>query len=224
MSGYVLITAAHNEAAFIARTCESVLAQTRPPLRWIVVDDASSDETGAIVERYRAAHPGRIELVRVERAPGRDFRNKVRAFDHGLAHARQAIHLRRQPRRRHRAAARLLREDAGAVPQQSRAGHRRRHGPLAHRRRVRRQNVALDSVAGAVQLFRRECFERSAATCRCAGVASTPRPRSWPGRRAGGCGRSPTSRSSNIDAPARRRPTRSRRGVARARGSIRSAT
>ena len=51
MSGYVLITAAHDEAAFVGRTCESVLAQTLPPLRWTVVDDASSDDTGTIVER-----------------------------------------------------------------------------------------------------------------------------------------------------------------------------
>jgi hypothetical protein len=42
MSGYVLITAPHDEAAFVARTCESVLSQTLPPLRWLVIDDASS--------------------------------------------------------------------------------------------------------------------------------------------------------------------------------------
>ena len=69
MSSYVLITAAHDEASFIERTCRSVLSQTVLPLRWIVVDDASTDATGAIVERYCDAHPERIELLRIERDP-----------------------------------------------------------------------------------------------------------------------------------------------------------
>ena len=160
MSGYVLITAAHNEAAFIARTCESVLAQTRPPLRWIVVDDASSDETGTIVDRYRAAHPGLIELVRMDRPPGRDFGNKVRAFDHGLARVGQSPF----------AFVGNLDADIELPPDyyaqmlthfrnDSRLGIA---GGMVHSSidgAYVAQNVAPDSVAGAVQLFRRECFE-----------------------------------------------------------------
>lgn len=160
MSGYVLITAAHDEAAFVARTCESVLAQTPAPLRWIVVDDASSDGTGAIIERYRAAHPGLIELVRVEREPGRDFRNKVRAFERGLAHARQLpftyvgnldadIEL---PSDYYARMLAHFSNDPGLGIA----------GGMVHSRidaSYVAQNVALDSVAGAVQLFRRECFE-----------------------------------------------------------------
>lgn len=46
MSGYILITAPPT-AAFVARTCESVLAHTLPPLRWIVVDAASSHRSDA---------------------------------------------------------------------------------------------------------------------------------------------------------------------------------
>ena len=160
MSDYVLITAAHNEAAFIARTCESVLAQTRPPLRWIVVDDASSDETGTIVDRYRAVHPGLIELVRMDRPPGRDFGNKVRAFDHGLARVGQSPF----------AFVGNLDADIELPPDyyaqmlthfgnDSRLGIA---GGMVHSSidgAYVAQNVAPDSVAGAVQLFRRECFE-----------------------------------------------------------------
>ena len=160
MSGYILVTAAHNEEAFIGRTCASVLAQTLPPLRWIVVDDASTDGTAAVVERYRAANPGRIELLRVQRAPGRDFRNKVRAFDIGMARARELpfthvgnldadIEL---PADYYAGMLARFRND----PDLGIAGgmvHSCIDGAYVP------QNVARDSVAGAVQLFRRDCFD-----------------------------------------------------------------
>ena len=52
---YVLITPAYNEAAFIGQTIESVTVQTRLPLKWIIVDDGSTDQTADIVHHY-AAH------------------------------------------------------------------------------------------------------------------------------------------------------------------------
>ena len=60
---YVLITPAHNEAAFIEKTLDSVIAQTRLPERWIIVDDGSMDHTAEIVEEYAKRYPW-IELVR----------------------------------------------------------------------------------------------------------------------------------------------------------------
>ena len=57
---YVLITPAYNEGRFIGKTIESVLAQTRRPLRWVIVDDGSTDDTWEIVRRY-AARCGFIE-------------------------------------------------------------------------------------------------------------------------------------------------------------------
>lgn len=160
MSGYVLITAAHDEDAFIARTCAGVVAQTLRPLRWIVVDDASTDRTAAIVAQCQAAHPGLVELVRVQRAPGRDFRNKVLAFEAGLARARTLpfthignldADIELPPDYYARMLA-FFRNDArlgiaGGMVHSCIAGA---YLP---------QNVAPDSVAGAVQLFRRECFE-----------------------------------------------------------------
>ena len=45
-----LITPAHNEEAFIEKTLASMVAQTRLPERWMIVDDGSSDGTAEIVE------------------------------------------------------------------------------------------------------------------------------------------------------------------------------
>ena len=59
---YVLITPARNEAAFIEKTLESVVAQTVLPKRWIIVSDGSTDGTDEIVRKYQ---PGRewLELT-----------------------------------------------------------------------------------------------------------------------------------------------------------------
>src|SRR5205085_2323257 len=84
---YVLITPAHNEEAFIEKTLASMVAQTVPPERWIVVDDGSTDKTAEIVENY-ARHRPWIELVRLSQSSGRSFSGKVHAFNAGLGRAR----------------------------------------------------------------------------------------------------------------------------------------
>ena len=88
MSRYVLITPAHNEEAFIEETLRAVAAQTVRPVRWVVVNDASTDGTREIVERYAREHSF-IHLLNVERSSGRHFGNKVRAFNRGLEALRQ---------------------------------------------------------------------------------------------------------------------------------------
>src|SRR6185436_10652897 len=77
------ITPAHNEEAFIEQTVCSMVAQTVRPVKWIVVNDASSDQTATIVRRYAREHAF-IELVNLQRDAGRHFGNKVAAFNHGL--------------------------------------------------------------------------------------------------------------------------------------------
>ena len=47
MFSYVLITPARDEEAYIGRTLESVVNQTVPPTRWVIVDDGSVDHTPA---------------------------------------------------------------------------------------------------------------------------------------------------------------------------------
>ena len=84
---YVLITPAHNEGAFIAKTLESMCAQTRPPERWIIVDDGSTDETAEIIERYATRCPW-IEVIYRPQHLDRSFAGKVQAFNAGLERAR----------------------------------------------------------------------------------------------------------------------------------------
>lgn len=51
-SSYVLITPARNEGKFIEETIRSVVSQTILPLRWVIVNDGSTDDTAEIVSRY----------------------------------------------------------------------------------------------------------------------------------------------------------------------------
>ncbi len=80
---YVLITPAHNEAAFIQKTLESMVAQTVLPERWVIVDDGSTDGTTEIGENYTSRYPW-IELVRLPQRRDRSFAGKVHAFNAGL--------------------------------------------------------------------------------------------------------------------------------------------
>jgi poly-beta-1,6-N-acetyl-D-glucosamine synthase len=79
---YALITPARNEGKYIRRTLESMMAQTVPPVRWVIVSDASTDDTDAIVAEYQERAPW-IELVRREATETRQFGAKVRAFNAG---------------------------------------------------------------------------------------------------------------------------------------------
>jgi glycosyltransferase involved in cell wall biosynthesis len=57
----------YNGARFLAAAIESVLAQTLPPRRLIVVDDGSCDESAQIARRYAC---GAVELVVVQKPNG----------------------------------------------------------------------------------------------------------------------------------------------------------
>jgi len=81
---YVLVTPARNEQAFIAKTLDSMVAQTLLPERWVIVDDGSTDRTAAIVEPYAKNHPW-IELVRRPKHLERSFAGKVHSFNAGFA-------------------------------------------------------------------------------------------------------------------------------------------
>jgi glycosyltransferase involved in cell wall biosynthesis len=72
-----VVVPAYNEERHIAEALDSVLAQTRSPLEVIVIDDGSTDETLAVVDRYRE----RIRVIRQENrgCPG--------AFDTGFREA-----------------------------------------------------------------------------------------------------------------------------------------
>jgi glycosyltransferase involved in cell wall biosynthesis len=79
---YVLITPARNEAAFIEKTLQSVIAQTVLPKRWVIVSDGSTDGTDEIVRKYQEGREW-LELVRLPERQERHFAAKVQAFNAG---------------------------------------------------------------------------------------------------------------------------------------------
>ena len=79
---YVLVTPARDEAAFIEKTIQSVIAQTIRPLRWVIVSDGSTDGMVQIAERCASEHPW-IEVIQMPERAERHFAGKVRAFEAG---------------------------------------------------------------------------------------------------------------------------------------------
>lgn len=79
---YVLITPARNEKQYIRLTIESVVGQTRLPLKWVIVSDGSTDRTDEIVAEYLDRYAW-MELVRMPEHSERHFAAKVQAFNAG---------------------------------------------------------------------------------------------------------------------------------------------
>jgi biofilm PGA synthesis N-glycosyltransferase PgaC len=61
---YVLISPVRNEAQHLERTIQSVVQQAVRPVRWLIVNDGSSDETPAIIERYASRYPWIVPVHR----------------------------------------------------------------------------------------------------------------------------------------------------------------
>jgi biofilm PGA synthesis N-glycosyltransferase PgaC len=79
---YVLVTPARNEEAFIEKTLESVTHQTYLPLKWVIVNDGSTDSMVSRIEPYLAKYDW-IELVNLPVRKERNFAAKVHAFNAG---------------------------------------------------------------------------------------------------------------------------------------------
>jgi len=159
---YILLTAAKNEQAYIAETIRSVVRQKVQPLAWFIMDDGSTDRTASIVERFAADHPF-IRLCSVGLREGRNFGAQYKALQAGYTLARTMEfdfvgvqdadiapeqdgyyatimeEFRRTPR---------LGITGGDIYEQVNGSWQCRRGNSA------------DSVAGGVQMFRRECFEQ----------------------------------------------------------------
>lgn len=75
-----IITPAFNSGTFIADAIESVLMQTYGAWEMIIVDDGSTDDTGAVVKRY---NDSRIRYIRLERNTG-----SANARNVGILHAK----------------------------------------------------------------------------------------------------------------------------------------
>lgn len=156
---YAIVTPARNEEANIGLTLNSMAAQSLRPVRWVIVDDGSTDHTRRIVQEYAKKY-NFIELVSREGAEAPSFGSKVAAFRAGWE--------------------RLAGYDYDYIgnidgdvsflpdyferligfmqsdPELGVAG-----GLIMEKfgDKFRPQTISDNSVAGAVQLFRRDCFE-----------------------------------------------------------------
>ncbi len=81
---YLVISPCRNEAAYMRKTLDSMVAQTLRPTLWVIVDDGSTDETPAILAEYAAKH----DWIRVVPKPDRGHRavgpGVIEAFYAGL--------------------------------------------------------------------------------------------------------------------------------------------
>lgn len=157
---YVLITPARNEEAYIEKTIRAVSAQTILPLKWVIVSDRSTDRTDDIIKAYAAKYPF-IEFDRIDNHNQWDFSSKVTAINSGL-----------------RSLVNLDYEFIGIVDaditfecnyyeqvlmkfkENERLGIA---GGMIHELsggKFKALKYNLNSVAGAVQLFKRNCFEK----------------------------------------------------------------
>ena len=158
-TGYVLVTPMRNEEATIGITIESVLAQTVRPREWVIVSDGSTDGSEAIIRRYAAAAPF-IRCLRLNTQVRRNFASVVWAIDAGCAELRCRDYafigildadIRLLPDYYETVVCRFAADPllglAGGLVLDLKNGKaaRQRHNP--------------EEIAGAVQLFRRECFE-----------------------------------------------------------------
>lgn len=159
---YVLITAARNEEKHIAKTIESVIGQTHKPIKWIIVSDRSTDRTDELVKRY-ANENKFIELLSIAGDEKRNFGSQVRAINKGYEKLRQTDsdysligNLDADVSFRADYFEKLIAEFE-KNPRLGLGG-----GFICEEKRgdfVSRDTNSIKSVAHAVQLFRRECFE-----------------------------------------------------------------
>jgi biofilm PGA synthesis N-glycosyltransferase PgaC len=159
-SRYVLVTAAYNEEAHLAKTLSSVISQTCPPEKWVIVSDGSTDRTDAITLEYAKEYPF-VELLRREKDPSHDFASKVYALAAGYQLLRSLSfefigHLDADVSFGPTYFADLLLRFE-RDPQLGIAG-----GSIFEwdgKRFRPRSGNRTRSVAGAVQMFRRDCYE-----------------------------------------------------------------
>jgi len=162
-ASYILITAVHNEEKYIHYPLESVLSQTNIPLKWVIVSDGSTDGTDSILRKYEEKHSF-IRCSRLEKdSKNEGFMSKVHAlrvayemvnrecFDYiGILDGDVSFGEKYYQN---------ILSEFGKNRKLGIAGgyvhERNREGMFQSRIHNRER-----SVPGAVQMFRRECYER----------------------------------------------------------------
>lgn len=83
----VVISPVKDEAQYLQRTINSMLAQTLKPVLWIIVNDGSSDATGAIADEAAASHEWIQVVHRPQQRQRRVGPGVIDAFYDGLSRA-----------------------------------------------------------------------------------------------------------------------------------------
>jgi hypothetical protein len=156
---YVLVTPAKNEGAFVTGTIDAILSQKQRPLKWVIVSDGSTDRTDEIVASYAAQYDF-IELLRRASPEKRSFSSKVAAFRQGYAALADLsfafvgnldADVTVDPQYYARALERFAEQQrlgvCGAIYWNRIGGE------------LRLSRIRSADTAGAVQLFRRRCYE-----------------------------------------------------------------
>ena len=156
---YVLITAARDEEAYIEKTIHAVISQTVLPRKWIIVNDCSTDSTDAIVRRYADKH-GFMELIHARSTGNRNFASKVNAINSGYERLNGLRYdyigildadITFDPRYYENVVARFEQDPRLGIA-----------GGLfwdCDGEKCKKVPIGKHSVCGAVQLFRRSCYE-----------------------------------------------------------------
>lgn len=156
---YVLITPAKNEEVKISKTIESVVSQTILPSEWVIVSDGSTDKTDQIVLEYCGKYKF-IRFIRNESHAGKDFSSKVNAFNKGLAILQSSDYSYIGNLDADVSFEKDYFEKILALMEQNRKlGIAGGHIYELYDGKVKPMKTSNNSVAGAVQLFRRDCFE-----------------------------------------------------------------
>ena len=158
---YAVVTPARNEETYIEETIQSVICQTVLPQRYVLVSDGSTDRTDEIMQHYADEHDF-ITFVRAGGVAGdkKCFGSKVRAFNAGFAQLKGVDYdfignldadISFEPDYFQRLLAKFEGDQklglaGGAILE------------MIGGRPVER-NASIESVCGAVQLFRRACYE-----------------------------------------------------------------
>jgi poly-beta-1,6-N-acetyl-D-glucosamine synthase len=84
---HIIVMPAHNEAALIGRTLQSIVEQSEPPDRLLVVDDGSTDATAEIVRGFMREHSW-IDLIPGQKSGGGRRYRVVEVFNQGYERVR----------------------------------------------------------------------------------------------------------------------------------------
>ena len=158
---YVLVTPARNEEAFIEKTIHSVAAQTVRPKKWVIVSDGSTDRTDDIVQELAKTYTFISLLRRSNAGNQRSCGSKVKAFHAGYQELTGIPH----------EFVGNLDADVTFAPEYFEQLLTRFQanprlgigGGIIHELigdSFVPQWISSNSVAGAVQLFRRDCYDQ----------------------------------------------------------------